>query len=156
GFAFFCNTAVDYTLREVHIRLNVLWDLSGPGDRHQAIFRGSRARVEVRQGAEEGFRPELFVVPAHPVVPKALHARLAALQERWPGVTVEPRGDQLWVRIPDVYRVGHEAHFGAVTRLFLGYLRQPGSLPAWEKANMLARYRVTAEGVRLARARRLL
>ncbi len=52
--------------------------------------------------------------------------------------------------MPDAYRVGHEAHFGEVTRQFLGYLRAPARLPAWERANMLAKYHVTTEGVRLA------
>lgn len=53
--------------------------------------------------------------------------------------------------IPDRYRVGHEAHFGQVTEQFLEYLRNPRSIPAWEKANMLAKYFVTTEGVRLSR-----
>ena len=54
--------------------------------------------------------------------------------------------------IPDRYRVGHEAHFGEVTRRFLEYFKEPKTLPAWERANMLAKYRVTTEGVRMAQA----
>jgi hypothetical protein len=66
-------------------------------------------------------------------------------------VDVEGRGEECRVTIPDGYRVGHEAHFGEVTRQFLKYLGDPKSLPAWEKANMLAKYTTTTEGVRRAR-----
>jgi len=73
-----------------------------------------------------------------------------ALQERYPGIGIEDLRAELRVTIPDKFRVGHEAHFGAVTRQFLRYLREPGSLPAWETPNMLAKYFVTTKGVQLA------
>jgi hypothetical protein len=57
----------------------------------------------------------------------------------------------LLVTIPEKYRVGHEAHFAQVTKQFLGYLRDQKSLPAWEKANMLAKYYTTTKGVELSR-----
>ena len=36
-------------------------------------------------------------------------------------------------------------------RLFLQYRLDPSRLPAWEEANMRAKYHVTTHGVRLAR-----
>src|SRR5262245_1037600 len=63
---YFCNTLVSYTLRGIHVGLNVIWDWEAPpgaGDSHFAYYRGSRARVEIRQGRAEGYRPELYVVP---------------------------------------------------------------------------------------------
>jgi predicted dehydrogenase len=151
---YFCNTRVSYALRGVYVTLNVLWDFeaaAGAGDTHLAVFRGSRSRVEVRQGAEQQYRPELYVVPNDAAdragVRVALEARLQSLRSAWPGLGVEERGDRLQVQIPDRYRVGHEAHFGEVTRQFLAYLRKPASLPDWEKANMLAKYFVTTQGV---------
>src|SRR5262249_13379000 len=62
---YFCNTRVAYTVCGVHVKLDVLWDYeaaAGAGDTHLAVFRGSRARVEVRQGQEQNYRPELYVV----------------------------------------------------------------------------------------------
>jgi hypothetical protein len=47
--------------------------------------------------------------------------------------------------------VGHEPHFAEVTARFLGYLKDRASLPPWEKANMLAKYRVTTEAVEKSR-----
>jgi predicted dehydrogenase len=154
---YYCNTLVSYTVRGVHVKLNVLWDYEaapGAGDTHFAVFRGSRSRVEVRQGKEQNYRPELYVVADrggdHQGVLRALRERVERLQEKYPGVGVEDLGREARVSIPDRYRVGHEAHFAEVTRQFLRYLEAPRTLPAWEKANMLAKYFVTTQGVRLA------
>jgi hypothetical protein len=54
------------------------------------------------------------------------------------------------VRIPDRFRVGHEAHFAQVAQQFLAYLPIPRAVPAWEEANMLAKYRVTTWGVAMS------
>jgi hypothetical protein len=105
--------------------------------------------VEVRQGAEERYRPELYVVGD---VQEAVRRRVESWQDRWPGVGCEETGRTVRVTIPDSYRVGHEAHFAQVARQFFGYLEDPASLPAWEKANMLAKYYTTTAGVRLARS----
>jgi hypothetical protein len=153
---YFCNTLVSYTVRGVHVKLNVLWDLeaaAGSGDTHLAVFRGSRSRVEVRQGAEQNYRPELYVVPsdASDAIRAALNARVTELQARFPGIAVADRGREFQVTIPDRYRIGHEAHFAQVTNQFLMYLNDPSALPRWERPNMLAKYFVTTEGVRLAR-----
>jgi len=154
---YFCNNLVSYTLRGIHVKLNVLWDFqaaAGAGDTHLAIFRGSRASIEVRQGKEENYRPVLYVVhredPA--AVAAALRNKVEALQARFPGIGVTDLGARLRVEIPDPYRVGHEAHFAQVTRQFLAYVKAPKLLPSWEKANMLAKYFVTTEGVARARS----
>jgi hypothetical protein len=138
--------------------LNVLWDYepaAGAGDTHFAVFRGTRSRVEVRQGKQQHYRPELYVVPNEAAdkegVLGAVRRKLQALQGSFPGIAVEDRGGEAWVRIPDIYRVGHEAHFAQVTSEFLGYLKNPDSLPAWEKPNMLAKYYTTTQGVKLSR-----
>jgi predicted dehydrogenase len=154
---YYCNTQVDYRLRGVHVQLHVLWDLQaapGVGDSHLAVFTGSRARIEVRQGPEENYRPELYVVPASAGQAEAVRAALArridALQPAYPGLTVHDRGPEWHVDIPDRFRTSHEEHFGQVTERFLGYLRNPERLPAWEKPNLLAKYAVTTQGVRRA------
>jgi predicted dehydrogenase len=154
---YFCNNLVGYTLRGIHVKLNVLWDFqaaAGAGDTHLAIFRGSRASIEVRQGKDENYRPELYVVAREDLagLAAALRTKVDALQSRFSGIGVSDLGERLRVDIPEQYRVGHEAHFGQVTRQFLAYLKAPKSLPAWEKANMLAKYFVTTEGVARARA----
>jgi hypothetical protein len=81
----------------------------------------------------------------------ALDKRVRALAGEWPGLGVEPAGDAFRVLVPDTFRVGHEAHFAEVTRRFLGYVKDPASLPKWERANMLAKYFLTTQAVELSR-----
>ncbi len=157
-FEYYCNNQVSYTLRGIHVKLDVLWRYEAPpgtGDTHYAVFRGSRSRIEVRQGAAEKFRPELYVVPVNPADKDALRGavarRIQALAQQYPGLGLEDRGRELLVTIPDVHRVGHEAHFAQVANQFLSYLEDPTRLPAWENPNMLAKYYVTTKGVELAR-----
>jgi predicted dehydrogenase len=156
---YFGSTVVSYVLRGVHVWLNVGWSFEagpGMGDRHLARFRGTRSYIDVRQGAEENYRPEVYVIPHDEgdvqVILAAVRRRLELLAKRYHGVAVEPINGKLRLLIPDALRVGHEAHFAEVTREFLGYLTDPGSLPKWEKANMLAKYHITTHGVHLARA----
>jgi predicted dehydrogenase len=155
---YFANGEVRYTIRGRHVHLRALWNFEAPeggGDTHSAVVRGSRARVEIRQGPEQKWRPELYVVPNRQAdtvpVKAALQRRVAELANARPGLTVEDEGGHLRVGIPDRYRVGHEAHFAEVTERFLGYLKDPSSLPKWEKANMLAKYWVTTQAVELSR-----
>jgi predicted dehydrogenase len=147
---YYCNTAISYVLRGLHVKLNVLWNFEAPpggGDTHLAIYRGTRSRVEIRQGPEEGYRPELFVVGK---TERAVRERLAVLQTRFPGLDIEQKGDQSKITIPDRYRVGHEAHFAQVAGQFFQYLNNPADLPLWEKANQLAKYYITTRGVEMA------
>ncbi len=78
-------------------------------------------------------------------------AKIAALQQLYPGLGVEERGAEIHVTIPDTLRNGHEAHFAQVTASLLKYLRQRGTLPAWERPNMAAKYYVTTTGTELSR-----
>jgi hypothetical protein len=154
---YFCNNFVAYSLRGVHIQLNVLWDFEGPppNDTYVARFRGTRSRVEVRQGQAENFRPEVYVTPNSPAlkneVSAALRRTVKALQSKFAGLEVEDLGPEFRLIIPEAHRVGHEAHFAQVTRQFFEYLGNPKALPAWEKPGMLAKYYVSTKGVEIAR-----
>lgn len=155
---YFCNTQVSYRLRGHFVRLTVIWDWEAPpgaGDSHFAYYRGSRSRVEVRQGSAEHHRPELYVVPNVPGdkagVLAAVRARVAAVQGRYPGIGAEDKGAEIRITIPDALRVGHEGHFAQVTQTFLRYVRDRSPLPAWERPNMVAKYYVTTRGTALAR-----
>jgi predicted dehydrogenase len=156
--SYFANTLVSYTLRNVHTTLNVIWDWEAPpgaGDSHYAVYRGTRARIEVRQTRADRFLTELYVIPnspdLKPQVISAVQARVAALQPLFPGLTVEDRGTEIHLAVPAALRTDHEAHFAQVATNFLQYLRNRQTLPAWERPNMLAKYYVTTKGTELSR-----
>jgi predicted dehydrogenase len=155
---YYCNTLVTYRLRGTHVTLSVIWDWEAPegaGDTHFARYRGARSTVEVRQTRADAFRPELYVLPATAAdgerVRTALERKLTELQRTYPGIGMDERGGLLHIAIPDSLRVGHEAHFAQVTSQYLDYLRGRDALPAWERANMLAKYYVTTTGTEMSR-----
>jgi len=156
-FDYYCNNQVDYKIRGAQVRLRVLWNWESPAgmDFHHAIYRGTKASVEVNQTVENMYRPELIVAPnwkeTRAAVTAAVQTRIARLQGTYPGVACETAGDELHITIPDRYRVGHEAHFGQVVAQYLEYLKSPKSVPAWERPNMLAKYFVTTTGVQMGR-----
>ena len=153
----YVNGQIDYTIKGVHARVRVLWNYEAPPggqDTHYAVVRGTRANLVIRQGAEQNFRPELYIEPARPelTVPLAvaLPRAILSLQEKYPGIKLEPSGEKWHVFVPDRYHVGHEAHFGEVTERFLQYLVD-GKLPDWEVPNMKAKYYVTTTALEMAR-----
>jgi predicted dehydrogenase len=152
-----CNTLVTYSVNGINTTLNVIWDWEAPqgsGDRHFAVYRGGLSRVEVRQRKADSYRPEVYVIPNRKEdtarVLVAVQTKLKALQEKWPGTAAIERGGEIFVVIPDKFRVGHEAHFAQVTRNFLTYLGDRKTMPAWERPNMLAKYFVTTTGTELS------
>jgi hypothetical protein len=97
---------VSYTVRGIHTKLNVIWDWEpapGAGDTHYAFYKGSRAKVEVRQTQADKLRPELYVVPVRAAdraaVLAAVRARIEALQPQFPGVAVGERGGEIHIAI---------------------------------------------------------
>jgi predicted dehydrogenase len=155
---YFSNTFVTYTLRGVHVSLNVPWDWEAPagsGDTHFAVYRGTRSRIEARQTKADGYKPEVYIVPNKaedaPAILAAAKARMAAVAGEWPGVGAEMKGAEIKITIPEALRVGHEAHFAQVTSRFLTFLKDRRQLPAWEKPNMIAKYTVTTTGTEKSR-----
>lgn len=155
---YYCNNSVHYALKGIHVKLDILWNWEAPegsGDIYEAAFTGTKARAEIRQGKNERFLPELYIVPVSPVsrsaVFTALRAKVQNLQSHWPGLGIQESGMEARLVIPEKYRVGHEAHFAQVARQFFAYVRGDQSMPAWEQSFMLAKYYVTTKGVELAR-----
>jgi predicted dehydrogenase len=147
-----CNNTVHYTVRGSHVFLDIRWNWeSDTGDVYEASFRGTKSRIELRQGAAQHFIPELYVVSKDPEVMAALDRWAAAMQKTFPGLAVEKQSGEASIVIPAKYRVGHEDHFAQVTNRFFDYLKAPATLPAWEQSNMLVKYFVSTRGVEIAR-----
>ena len=150
---YFCNTSVQYEIRGVHVALETRWNWEPDAgdDTHTACYRGSRGKFELRQGPAEEYRSELYVVPVADIA-APLERRIAALQSGYPGVGLAKLGREWRVTVPDELRIGHEAHFAQLTRLFLDHVEHRRRLPAWERLNTLAKYYVCTEGVTMSQA----
>ena len=153
---YYCNNSVHYTVRGVHVKLDILWNWQAPegsGDTYEATFRGTNARVEIRQGKNEGYVPEVFVVPNSAAlrvqVFAALKRNVDALQGLYPGIGLAESAGEAHVVIPKHLRSDRE-HFADVANKFFEYLNSPQTVPDWEKPNMLVKYYVTTKGVEAA------
>ena len=155
----YANGEIRYRLKEVYAKVSVIWNFEAPagaGDTHYSVMKGSKAHVIIQQGAEEKFKPELYVIPAGDQnaegLTRELEKALVALEKKYPGIALEKQLHRCKIMIPQSYRIGHEAHFGQVTERFLRYLID-GRLPAWEGPNMLAKYWTTTQALELAKSR---
>jgi len=155
----YSNGEINYTLKDVHAKVSVIWNYQAPegaGDTHYSIMRGSLCNLIIRQGEEEGYKPRLYI---EPILNNGLETFAAALDKainqdlanKYPGISLKKLEDKLWtLEIPDKYKVGHEAHFAQVTEKYLRYLVD-GRLPEWEVPNMITKYYTTTEGLKAAR-----
>lgn len=156
----YCNGDIIYKLKGIVAKVSVIWNYTFPeggGDTHYSIMKGSKSNLVIKQGEEQGYRPELYVEVNEGLDMQAYEKEMeqvkVKLAEVYPGVTLEKQSDLTWyVSIPDSYRVGHEAHFGEVTKRYLGYLID-GKLPEWEVPNMISKYYVTTKALEIAKAK---
>ena len=153
----YANGEILYRVKGIHTKVRVLWHFEAPagaGDTHYSVMRGSKADLVIRQGAAEGYRPVLYVVPGAQVDAAAFsdakQGALRALRENFPGVDAQRSGDAWRVLVPDACHVGHEAHFAQIAEQFLAYV-EGGALPAWEVPNMIAKYETTTRALERAR-----
>jgi len=157
----FCNGEISLAVRGIHARVSVAWNYQAPaggGDTHYSIMRGTKAHLVIRQGREQGYRPELYVEPAPGAdagtdagaLGKALEGAIADLQRSYAGIALVAEGPRWRIEIPKEHRIGHEAHFRQVTERYLRYLTE-GRLPEWEVPNMLTKYFITTTALEMAR-----
>lgn len=153
----FSNGEINYTLRGVHAKVSVKWAYKAPegtGDTHYSIMRGTKANLIIKQGAEQLYKPALYIEQAgkaDAAYEAVLTAKFKAVQDKFPGVALKKIAKGWEVTIPEKYKEGHEAHFAHVTEKFLEYVKK-GDMPAWEVPNMIAKYYTTTKGLELARA----
>ncbi len=153
----YSNGEINYTIKGVHARVRVIWNFEAPegsGDTHHSVMRGSRCQLEIRQGEPEGYQPTLYIMPTSTDSPdqvrQDLDVAFQQVEAKYPGIALSEIDELTWqVKIPDSYKVGHEAHFGQVTEDFLDYLSE-GSLPDWEIPNMIVKYYTTTEALKQA------
>jgi len=151
----FCNGEINYQLKGVHARTSVIWKYKAPegtGDTHYSVMQGSKANLVIRQGAEENFKPVLYIEPVgiDNSYETVLMKQLESVRVKYPGVELKKSKNGWSVIIPESYHEGHEAHFGRVMEKFLEYLALK-NLPEWEVPNMLTKYYTTTQALEMAK-----
>jgi predicted dehydrogenase len=151
----FCNGEINYQLKDIHAKVSVIWAYKAPegtGDTHYSIMRGTKANLVIRQGAEQKYKPVLYIEPVDKPgnsFETALMNGKKSIQSKYPGIELLKNASGWEVIIPEKYKEGHEAHFARVTEKFLQYFKDK-KLPVWEVPNMIAKYYTTTSALELA------
>ncbi len=147
------NGQINYTVNGVHTKITARWQYSAPpgsSDTHYSLLKGTKASLEIRQGAEEKYQPTLYILPSTGKLDNSvLQQAIATVNKTYPGVSFVSENGRIKIIIPQQYKVGHEAHFGQVMQRFLQYMKA-GILPDWEVPNMLAKYYIATRGLQMA------
>lgn len=154
----YSNGAIDYQIKGVNARVSVTWAYKAPegaGDTHYSIMRGTKANLVIRQGAEQKFKPVLYIEPLakkDAAYEKLLTEQVKTIQAKFPGIELTPSANGWEVVIPEKYKETHEAHFSRVTEKFLEYLSS-GIMPVWEVPNMITKYYTTTHALEIAKGK---
>lgn len=152
----YSNGEMLYKIKGKHAKVSVIWNYQAPegtGDTHYSVMRGTLTDLIIKQGAEENYKPTLYIKPAEKIdltetLPRALDNEIA---EQFPGTSAVQLEDGSWrINIPDKFKIGHEAHFAQVTENYLKYLDM-GELPQWEVPNMITKYHTTIAAYKMAK-----
>ena len=150
----YCNGEINYTIKGKHAKVSVIWDYKAPkgtGDTHYSVMRGSKSDLIIKQGEAENYKPTLYVISKEGEnFESNLEKALESIQDEYPDIEADKISDSKWkILIPEVLKIGHEAHFGQVTDNFLKYYKD-GQLPAWEVPNMITKYYTTTQAYKKA------
>jgi hypothetical protein len=156
----YSNGELNYKLNGVNCRVSVVWNFmaavgtEGTGDTHYSVVKGTKANVEIRQGAEQGYKPMLYVgskMSDDAETESTLRRVLRSLSDKYPGLDVQKCGDHEWqVVIPAEIVKTHEQRFSSVMQVYLDYLKQ-GEIPAWERSQMISKYYTTTKALSAAK-----
>lgn len=150
------NGFIDYTIKGIFSRVTAKWTYDAPegaGDTYYSLLKGTKANLEIKQGAEENWKATLYVWPVNSKdtndLSRALNDAIKDIDKDFPGVNIISLKGGWKVNIPEEYHKGHESHFADVMRRYLQYLRN-GKLPGWEVPCMIAKYYTTTKGLEMA------
>lgn len=141
----YANGEINYTIGGHHAKVSVIWNFQAPegtGDTHYSIMRGTKVNLVIKQGAEQNFKPILYIEPLEEMDEKLAHNAIKRISETYPGISLEAMENGWKVVVPEKYDIGHEAHFAQVMERFINFYKA-GKLPEWETPNMKTKYYLT-------------
>jgi len=148
------NGEINYSVKGTHVKLTARWEYKAPegsGDTHYCLLKGTLANLEIKQGKDENYKPTLYILPLKDTkeYDSSLQQAVEKMHINYPGIAIEKSGKAWKVVIPDIFKVGHEAHFAQVLQRYLQYLKT-GQLPEWEIPGMIAKYYTATKALEIA------
>lgn len=141
------NGEINYTIKGVHAKVTVNWkyrEPAGSGDTHYALMRGTKADLEIRQGAEEKHRATLYIRAAPGIAEAGFTTVIekvkAEFQQKYPGFDLIRKGNE-WIVKPGTFKGTNSAEMA------IRYISN-NEMPAWEVPNMIAKYYTTTSAIK--------
>jgi predicted dehydrogenase len=156
-----CNGSIIYKIKGKVAKTSVIWNFQAPegtGDTHYSIMRGTKCDLIIKQGAEENYKPQLYISPNEGTDAAEFENSLTTLVDsklaiEYPGLKLQKLSDFSWtLDIPQKYKIGHEEHFSQVTEKYLRFLKE-GNMPEWEVPNMIVKYYTTSEAYKFVHSK---
>lgn len=146
----YSNGEMNYTLKGIHSKVTVLWNYkepAGSSDTHYSLMRGTKADLEIRQGAAEQYKATLFIKPLAGTNPTEFENSIKAagekLQQQYPGTEFVKKGNEWEVKPGKFQRTNS-------TEVAVNYIKN-GKMPEWEAPNMIAKYFITIGALKKAK-----
>jgi len=145
----YSNGEMNYTLKGIYSQVTVLWNYkepAGSSDTHYSLMRGTKANLEIRQGAQEQFKSSLFIKPEKGTdlakFEVSIKAAQQQLQQRYPGTELVKKSNEWEVRPGKFVRTNS-------AEVAVKYIKE-GRMPDWETPNMIAKYFTTIGALKKA------
>jgi predicted dehydrogenase len=95
-----CNGEINYTIKGVHAKVSVQWNYKAPdgtGDTHYSIMRGTKANLVIRQGADQQFKPTLYIEPLQntPAFEAVAEKVVEKISQQYKGISLKKNWDRL-------------------------------------------------------------
>ena len=152
----FANGEMTYQIKGIWAKVSVTWNYQAPpggGDTHYSVMHGTGCDLVIKQGAEEGYLPTLYIENIKGKNFSDFTLRLQEVLNALPYDSIKAAtidDNAVKISIPPKYRITHEEHFGQVTEKFLEYMKT-GRLPEWEISGMLTKYFTTTGALKKAK-----
>jgi predicted dehydrogenase len=157
----YCNGSIIYKIKGKYAKTSVIWNFQAPdgtGDTHYSIMRGTQCDLEIKQGAEEGYKTRLYITLKEGVDTTTFEQHLKSaveskIAQKYVGLKLQKLSASTWtVDVPSEFKIGHEQHFSQVTKNYLKYLKE-SNMPKWEIPNMIVKYYTTSEALKFVYAK---
>ena len=104
----YANGQIDYRLRGIISKVVVKWNYQAPegaADTHYSVIRGSKANIVIRQGAEQDYKPVLYVEPVsgreNAGMEEVMSGAIEKIEKTYPGVGLSEAATGWKITIPE-------------------------------------------------------